>query len=593
MVKRLSLLYSDLRIKYKLFLLISFITLAFTLGGIAILQFAFNTYNEEIYRQSAQSLSVSSTSIENELIKLERLSFLVSTDQEIQQYLTELRDSETAYQQFVLSRKVKKRLLDLGALNKYVSSIQVYDVYDNEHASGNQIISFPDPRLQNIIQDAQSKRGGVQWIFPGEDDSSLIIAREVRSYSHLSLPLEHLGTIIVRININEIANSFSNSLLHSGSRLLILDNSNYLFYPLNYTLSKDLLSVRMQDPRGYKLIRDSGEQLFITYSTAKHTNWTYMIVTPYRNLFEAISAVRNAVLLIYSFMFIIILILAVRFASGITNPIESLNHKMKKIQTGDLELDEREYLSFPNDETGQMHYNFKVMMEEIQFLMQENSRKLIVIKDAEYKTLQAQVNPHFLYNTLESINWAAKMKGHQQISKMAESLGFILRSSINMKETLITLEEELKIVESYITIQSYRFEERLSFQIDFPKSIYSCMVPKFILQPLVDNSIKYGLQQIVGTIHISLYCKIDNNDMVLTIEDDGPGIEEELIAAIKKGDYVSQGNGLGLKNIHERIQILFGEQYGVDIVSHIQKGTKVHIRLPYERGVHHVQSASS
>ncbi|MFN7250363.1 MAG: sensor histidine kinase [Anaerobacillus sp.] len=589
----LKILYSNLRIKYKLFLLISFITLAFSVGGISILQYAFQVYNEEIYRQSAQSLSITSTSIENELMKLERLSFNVSTDQEIQQYLTQLKNSETDYQQYIVGRKVRKRLSDLGSLNKYVSSVQVYDVHDNEYASGNKIVVLPDERIQKVKEDTQIKKGGVQWIFPDEDDPSLIIGREVRSYSHLALPLEHLGTMIVRINMQEIANSFSNRLAEKGSKLLILDDSDHLFYPLSHETPEGIINIKRNDSRGFKLIQNSDERFFITYSTAKHTNWTYMIVTPYSNLFEAISKVRNAVLITYSLMFVIILILAMRFASGITNPIESLNKKMKRIETGDLESDNNEYLTFPNDETGQMHYNFKVMMDQINFLMQENYRKLILIKDSEYKTLQAQVNPHFLYNTLESINWAAKMKGHHQISKMAEALGYILRSSINMKETLITLEEELRIVESYITIQSVRFEERLSFHIDIPKSIYTCTVPKFILQPLVDNSIKYGLEQIVGTIHISLYCEVENNYIVLTIEDDGPGIKEELVNGIRKGDYESNGNGIGLKNVHERIQILFGEQYGIQIESQLQIGTKIHIRLPNNRGDQNVQSATS
>src|SRR5699024_5039959 len=116
-------------------------------------------------------------------------------------------------------------------------------------------------------------------------------------------------------------------------------------------------------------------------------------------------------------------------------------------------------------------------------------------KDSEFKTLQAQINPHFLCNTLDSINWAAKVNGQKKISEIAESLGYLMRTAIDTKVALINLEDELKIVHSYITIQSYRFEERLDFKMDVPENIMRSQIPKFVLQPLIENSIQYGLQK--------------------------------------------------------------------------------------------------
>ncbi|WP_062047591.1 sensor histidine kinase [Bacillus sp. JCM 19034] len=137
-----------------------------------------------------------------------------------------------------------------------------------------------------------------------------------------------------------------------------------------------------------------------------------MIVTPYSNLFEVISVVRNAVIVTYSLLFIVILFLGMRFIRSITNPIEHLNLKMKSVQSGDYDqLDDHTDLKFSNDELGQMHENFKQMMDQIEFLMSENYKKVTIIKETEYKVLQAQVNPHFLYNTLDTINWEAKVNG--------------------------------------------------------------------------------------------------------------------------------------------------------------------------------------
>lgn len=588
MVKAIKRFYADLRIKDKMFLLTLVVLFAFSIGSLSILQYAFHVYNKEIYQQSAQSLSVSSSSIENELKKMERLSYQLAIDQSVQSYLLELKQTSNHYERFTIGMDLRRRLLNVGGLNKYVRSLQVYDVNKNEYATGNQILNLTKKRLQTIESKTYTKKGGVQWIFPDETDSALIVGREIRYYLN-SFSLERIGMIAVRINLEEIVGDFSKALDEKGAKLVIFDSEDNQVYPTD--MIDQFVIDRDEDSQGYKLIKDKDtrERYFITYSPTEHTKWTYMIVTPYSSLFEAISSVKIAVFATYFALFIIMTYLGGRFIGGITGPIESLNRKMKKVQTGDFNyVEEEDDIKLTRDESGQMHDNFKKMMNQINFLIEENYKKQLLIKDSEFKTLQAQVNPHFLYNTLESINWAAKMSGHQQISSMAESLGYILRSSINTKESIITLEKELAVVKHYITIQSYRFEERLAFQTCIPDSIYACKVPRFVLQPLVENSIRYGLQQMVGTCSILLDAKVDNTYLVITVADDGPGMDESFLRDIQSGEYVSKGTGIGLKNIDERIKILFGEKYGIEVNSEKRKGTSVRITLPYEGVVNDV-----
>lgn len=575
-----------------MFILISSVTLAFSTGGLFILQYAYNAYNEEIYRQSAQSLGVSISSIENELRKMEGLSFQVTTDLLIHNYLRMLNNDPSDYERFMSSSEIRKRLLDVGALNQYVHSFQIYDNYDRELASGNQIVAVGDERLLRMKEEAANQNGGITWILPDEEDQTLVIAREIRSYSPLRLTLQTLGLSTIRLDIESLVDNFSNSMREKGADLMIINEDGEFIYPITPPFSDQFISKSIDGREGYHLIKEDGERYFVTYNQAQHTNWTYMIVTPYSNLFEVISVVRNAVIVTYSLLFIVILFLGMRFIRSITNPIEHLNLKMKSVQSGDYDqLDDHTDLKFSNDELGQMHENFKQMMDQIEFLMSENYKKVTIIKETEYKVLQAQVNPHFLYNTLDTINWEAKVNGHYRISKMAESLGYILRSSINVKESLIPLENEMKIVESYQTIQSYRFEERLDFHMDISEDLYTCHVPKFMLQPLVDNSIRYGLQKMIGTCTILVSVHQDGDHLIFTVEDNGVGIENELLQKIVSWDYESQGNGIGLKNIQHRIQTLFGQEFGISIDSEVGKGTTVRIRLPVIRGDHNVQSA--
>lgn len=582
LLKRLRNYYANLRIKYKMFLLTSIVLFTFSVGGLSILQYAFHTYNNEIYRQSAQLLQVTSNSIENELKKMERLSFQVATDPYVQSYLINLNKSESDYERYLIGMNLRKRLLDIGALNKYVDSIQVYDLGNKEYSSGNHMLQLNNKRLQRIKEKAATVNGGIQWIFPDQSDSTLIASREVRSY--LSFSLDRIGMIAVRVNIEEIVSEFTSNLNNEKTRFVILDENEEQIYPAE--LSKyDEYKSNSKSSKGYTLMEDGGNRYFITHSPAKQKDWTYMIVTPFSSMFDAISSVRKAVLITYTCLFIMMIYLGARFTGNITGPIESLNRKMKRVRTGDFDyFDVEDDGKLAKDEPGQMHENFKKMMDQINYLIAENYKKQLVIKDSEFKTLQAQVNPHFLYNTLESINWSAKMVGHQQISRMAESLGYILRSSINMKQSVITLEEELEIVENYLTIQTYRFEERLIVDKHIPDDLLHSKVPKFVLQPLVENSIKYGLQRMIGTCTITIIAKIYGNQIVITVKDDGPGMAKEFLNRFIHGDYDAQGTGIGLRNIEERIHILFGEHYGLEIESELDKGTEVHIILPYEGG---------
>lgn len=573
-------------------ILTSLVLLAFSIGGLSILQYAFNIYNKEIYMQSAQALQVSTNSVEAELQKMERLSYQIATDTYVQTYLEELKNSETNYDNYTIGASLRERLIDIGALNKYVDSVQVYDVNDKEYASGLLIKNLSKDRLNIMKELALEKQGGVNWLPPSEEGSALTATRDIRRFSDFSF--DRLGTVGIRVNIQEIVEVLTNNLEEQNTSFFIFDQEeNRIFsnqsevnniYPSDYDLDK----------QGYQIIKHEGEQYFLTYLEANRLDWTYMILTPYSNLFTVITQARTAVFLTYLLLFFLMIYLGSKFTGTIINPIESLNQKMKKVQTGDLDYSEtEEEINFSKDEAGQMHENFKKMMEQINYLIAENYKKQLLIKESEYQTLQAQVNPHFLYNTLESINWSAKMAGEKRISQMAESLGFVLRASININGPLVSLSEEMDIVDHYIIIQSYRFEERLDYRKDIPDKYLKAEIPKSIIQPLIENSIRYGLQEMVGVCTIMVIVIEDEDALMISVKDNGPGMDENYIDKINQGDYQPKGTGIGLRNIDERIKILFGENYGIYIESEKGEGTTVTVKLPKEGEAAYVQSIIS
>ncbi len=225
-----------------MFILISSVTLAFSTGGLFILQYAYNAYNEEIYRQSAQSLGVSISSIENELRKMEGLSFQVTTDLLIHNYLRMLNNDPSDYERFMSSSEIRKRLLDVGALNQYVHSFQIYDNYDRELASGNQIVAVGDERLLRMKEEAANQNGGITWILPDEEDQTLVIAREIRSYSPLRLTLQTLGLSTIRLDIESLVDNFSNSMREKGADLMIINEDGEFIYPITPLFQINLLA---------------------------------------------------------------------------------------------------------------------------------------------------------------------------------------------------------------------------------------------------------------------------------------------------------------------------------------------------------------
>ncbi|KAB8131747.1 sensor histidine kinase [Gracilibacillus oryzae] len=591
MIHLLKTYYRNLRLKHKMVILTFLVLLTFSIGGVSILQYAFHLYNKEIYRQSAQALQVSTNSIEAELRKLERLSYQISTDTYVQSYLIELADTESSYNRYMIGAELRKRLIDIGALSKYVQSIQVYDNFDREYASGIALKNLSKQRLNQIKRLTEQEEGGAAWLSPTEEDDSIIVARDIREY--LTFSFEKLGTVGIRVDIKEIVNEITSNLEDEDTSFLIFDQEETQIFTNETPIEKVKPSHFALNKQGYQIVKINKERYFLTYSEASDLGWTYMILTPYSNLFMVITQARTAVFVTYLALFLFVIFLGSKFTGTIVNPIESLNRKMKKVQTGHFDYEDLNTESyFTKDEAGQMHENFKKMMNQINYLIEENYKKQLLIKESEFKALQAQVNPHFLYNTLESINWSAKIAGEKKISQMAESLGYVLRASINMKSTLIPLSEEISIVDHYITIQKYRFEDRLYFTKHIPEHLLRMDVPKFILQPLVENSIRYGLQEMMGRCEIILEIKETVQNIEIIISDNGPGMTVSHLHNVRKGEYEPKGNGIGLKNISERIKILFGNDYGLRMESEQNKGTKVVIILPKEAKDQYVQSAA-
>jgi two-component system sensor histidine kinase YesM len=317
--------------------------------------------------------------------------------------------------------------------------------------------------------------------------------------------------------------------------------------------------------------------------------WMYINATPFNEMFKHIRFVKKLVVIIFALILLIGLLLGYRLARSIVRPISKLTKKMKQIEKGDLDNLEEQSLGVVSqtaqDEVSQLNRTFKMMIRRIRELIDENYAKQLIIRETELKALQAQINPHFLYNTLESINWLAKMNKQAKISEMVEALGYLFRSSIGLKDPLITIEKELTIVRNYVIIQKTRFDDRLDFRMEFPEHLHDALIPKLTLQPLIENAIRYALEPNIEPCTISITVSEEEQGLDIRVSDNGPGMSAEFIKDLQQGKVKTRGEGIGLANIAERIQIVFGPEWGTVIESEPGQGTTIHVRIPYLKGV--------
>jgi len=582
--------YANIKIKYKLFILISWIMIisfSFTVFG---LQYAFYSYDKQIYSKSSQVLSTSSSSLEYELKKIEDVSYNILTDPQIQQYLADERDQSNEYEKFRIRTKITDKLLNYVNNDKYIQSIKLINTDGDDSNVGTRTFKLSTSQKEQIINMAVKAHGTNIWTFPSGDDLTILTARQIRQYNNLSF--RNIGTLIIYINLDQLAGS----LLQGSSKLdgdFLISDKKGLIYPKMISRKFKNAALTLNENSGYQIRKIGGKNYFFVHIKSQYLDWNYINIIPFDEIFRNIEILKNILFIIFISMYFIVAIVGLRFARNITSPIENLVDGMQYAQHGDFKKAQKGFLEpsfLQNDEVGKLHKNFQSMIQQIDELVNENLSKQLTIRETEFKALQAQINPHFLYNTLESINWLAKVNDQEQISRMVEALGFLLRNSISLKKPLITIESELNIVNNYIIIQKYRFEERLDFSMHVDLDVFDNYIPKLTLQPLVENAIHYALETMIEPCKIRIYSILNKDNFQLIVEDNGPGMEPEILAKVKKGEMKTRGQGIGLSNINERIKISFGADYGVNIESKPNQGAKISILLPYNRGEEHVQS---
>lgn len=315
----------------------------------------------------------------------------------------------------------------------------------------------------------------------------------------------------------------------------------------------------------------------------QHYNLTAYSMMPQKVLRQNQRNLTINLLAIALLMICVSMIITGFISSGLTRPLELLMNTIQKIGNGNVQLRAK---IVKEDEIGELAQQFNEMLDQMEELKQKEYQTKQLLNRAEYKALQAQVNPHFLYNTLDTMASIAEIRNCPEVSHMSQSLALIFRYSLNMKDPFSTVENEIAHLKNYIYVMDMRMHDNIQYTFDVDEMTLKSKLPRLSLQPIVENAINHGLRNKRGKKKIGIQIKREQMDLVICIEDNGIGLDTSAInESLRKNelDFVEKGNSIGLHNINARLKMLYGNQYGMHLESMLGEGTKVFMILP-DRG---------
>ena len=395
--------------------------------------------------------------------------------------------------------------------------------------------------------------------------------------------LEETGYLLIFISLDFFEQSLSKSNLKSSSYYVITDQTQIMYRENHLELDSDMESVLLDEVQNNHtdsfILPIGAQQYLITKYDSDYSGWTMVSVSDLSEITRAVHTSLRRSLIIFGLMVIAIFCAAWLIAKSFTKPLSEIQQVMSEISSGNLALRVSQY---PSPDINNLATQFNKMLNRIDMLMEENRQKQTELIETELQMLRAQINPHFIYNTLNSISWLAVFNGQTQIKTQLSNLTTLLRSAYSNPDQLITIADEKEILTCYTSIMKLRYDN-FSLLFDHEEYVEQYMIPKCILQPIVENSIIHGFPDLDRPcrIQILFHRDLPSGLMKITIEDNGVGMsQEQQEQCLKDSGSDTHFNNIGIHNVDQRIKLKFGTSYGLHISSREGDGTKVLICIP-------------
>lgn len=557
--------FNNLPLFQKILLIVCMLVLCMDIFFFACFRLFLHSYDETLYQSTADTLSYVTASLETELDKIADLSDYIIVDSAIQRNLQELCENPNDERAALFRRDVYNAFYSHFDSNPYITSIGIV-TGDTAICMGTDITEQAFDLHKNHEKAIQAQ-GRLFWV-PGKEGHIVACVREIRQLSFLKL--NELGVLYIVLDLDQLVQDTLSRFENSSpeQHFILLDGGKRIYPSYEYHDALCVSTVSSLEDRhhGYTISTVDGKKLFTVYGRFSNLDWTYLYTQDYNHLFQELQTLKRILALFIVFSALAALSITNYLLKNIFLHMDYLIEKIHAFGNGlSLPATPRYDYSGREDEIGQLHRAFDEMTQSVKVLRDENYDKQILLRDARIRILEQQINPHFLYNTLDTINWMAQAYQADDISLMVRSLANLFRASITGDKDLIPLSDELAFLNNYIQIQKIRFKERLDFQISVPDTITSIEIPKLCIQPLVENAVKYSMECSDETCTIRVTITEEANQYRIQVANTGSSFEDNLLEKLEQHSIKPQGTGVGLVNINSRLQLLYGEQYGLHI----------------------------
>lgn len=545
-----------------------------------------NTIEAETNNHTVQMIDQVNTNVEFYIKNMEKIIYFLSVDPQVNKFLRNrfdsVEDKENA------ETEIKRVLKSFSDAHTEIGGIMIVNNKD----------LYISNEMSKISREPFTKDMWYKMALSSPDRIQLIskpLGRNIKTYkdyssdSVLSISKafidprdgEVLGTVLIDLKLETIKKIIADITLGKSGFLYIIDgDGNIVYAPVNavvYRVNNKWLNGSSNSIM--KNINNNKYQIVYKYST--YSNFKTVGVFSLNETLQVVTNIRYYIVGIGVITMFLAIIAALFFTKSIVKPLKKLRRLMRKAEEGDLNVRfENKY----SDEIGQLGDSFNKMIDEIRNLIEMVYEEQKSKREAELKILQAQIKPHFLYNTLDTIQWMAQGHGANDIVEVVAALTNLFRIGINKGNEMISVKEELEHIKSYLVIQKIRYEDKLEYTIEFQEDILDYQVIKLILQPLVENAIYHGIKERRGTGKISIAAGRYEKGLCFRISDNGAGMSEERLQELyrmlendKQGEI---NQGYGTFNVQNRIRLSFGSEYGLVFESRAGEGTTVYVYHP-------------
>ncbi len=575
----------DLPIQKKLFL--SFIILiifpALSIGLLSfyrsseLLKHKIEQYMKDILLETGNNIAV-------KLSEVESLSFQIVSNSAIHDSLKDSNNGFTNEQDRIYAeRTIDSQLRSMVSSVSGIAAIQVLSNNGTSYYINPASIPLKALDLKETDKKIlESGRGSIYWFNTDSSTQTIAMGRTINSVTNQ----ERIGYALIYIRESSLIQIFNDTELFKNGEVFIVGSKGNIISCMDkeqlgrnneFTNLEELNNIQ---PGKFGISKIGGRNYYFTYRGIQGTNWRMISFIPTVEYEKEIIWLRNWIAFIIILCCLLSVAFSVAISRGVSKPVQDLSKMMRKIGDGDFSV----YSTYESkDEIGVLSLHFNEMVGQVKRLIRKAYQEELLKQKAELKSLQMQINPHFLYNSLESINWMARIRGIPEIGKMVKSLANLMRASISGND-FITVEEEMKNINNYLIIQRFRYGDKINVEMDIDSRLNRFEIPKLILQPIVENAIVHGIENKVSDGKINISGRICEGKIILQVTDDGLGISQNRMKNILTEQnncvHEERHTHIGLKNVDRRIRMYYGEEYGVQIQSKEGCGTTVRLSFP-------------